>query len=349
MTTMHFSERLIKWYHQYGRYDLPWQKNPTPYRVWVSEIMLQQTQVTTVIPYYERFMHRFPSIKTLAAATQDEVLAHWSGLGYYARARNLHKTAQILQQNNNGRFPNTVDALAKLPGIGESTAGAILSFAKKQFAVILDGNVKRVLTRTFAFDEPINKTITVKKLWSLATSLTPQENAHLYNQAIMDLGATICTRTKPKCSHCPFESNCLALAQNQPTKFPIKAAKKKRPVKQVRLLIITNVQNEILLCKRPETGIWAGLWSFPECDLKTEVHSLRDPIQSHQLTLQEQLPVFTHQLTHYVLEIYPTLLQLEEKITLDSREAIWYTIDAKLPGGIPAPINNLLKKLGTKA
>lgn len=345
MKNSHFAQQLIAWYQNHGRHDLPWQKTMTPYRVWVSEIMLQQTQVTTVIDYYQRFMKRFPSLKSLATAPLDEVLLFWSGLGYYARARNLHKTAQIIQQEQNGRFPSTVEALSKLPGIGKSTAGAILSFSKKEFAVILDGNVKRVLTRFFAFEEPIDKTASIKLLWERATNLTPKDQAHHYNQAIMDLGATICTRTKPKCNSCPFIKSCRAYQNNQVLAYPKKTQKKSRPIKQIRMLIIQNKRQEILLLKRPEKGIWGGLWSFPECNVDHDHTNW--PLQGGFFSAIETktLAAFKHQFTHFVLEIHPTLLSVDEQISIDSQESIWYTLSSSLPGGIAAPVAKLLEQL----
>lgn len=329
-----FGKTLVAWYKLHGRHDLPWQKNTTPYRVWVSEIMLQQTQVSTVIPYYHRFMRTFPTLKSLALASEDDVLAHWSGLGYYARARNLHRAARIVLNDHNGHFPDDLRAITKLPGIGRSTAGAILSFSKKQFAVILDGNVKRVLTRVFAFDEPINKTSAINHLWDLATKLTPQENAHHYNQAIMDLGATLCTRTKPKCTKCPFIKTCEAYAENNPTKYPIKTPKKPRPSKHTQMLVFCN-NDSVLLYKRPSQGIWGGLWSFPEIS-NTSLSSYK---------IIKELPMITHQFTHFTLEISPVCIQANNEHPIDSNPSIWYTLSSDLPGGIAAPVAKILKQL----
>jgi len=342
-----FSKKLLKWYKKYGRHDLPWQKNPTPYRVWISEIMLQQTQVVTVIPYYERFMQRFPSIKALSAANEDDVLSHWSGLGYYARARNIYKTAKILHEKYHGRFPTTVDKICTLPGIGKSTAGAIISFALQKKAVILDGNVKRVLARYFAIEKPINKTQTMDEMWMLAEKLTPEKNAHQYNQAIMDLGATVCTRTKPRCTDCPFLSDCRAYQNNQPTFYPIKIAKKTRPVKKIRMLIIQNNQQELLLLKRPSKGIWGGLWSFPECDLHDNYAIFQHKNITFALKYIDELEKITHQLTHFTLEIFPMILKVHSRAALkfDTKELIWYKLSEKLPGGVAAPVAKLFGML----
>ena len=344
-----FSTQLLKWYEQYGRHDLPWQINPTPYRVWISEIMLQQTQVTTVIPYFQRFMQRFPTIQSLATAPEDDVLAHWSGLGYYARARNIHKTAQIIHTDYRSRFPKTVDALMMMPGIGRSTAGAIIGFSQKIKAVILDGNVKRVLSRYFALKEPVNKTQVIQQLWSVADQLTPEKNAHQYNQAIMDLGATLCTRTKPRCTECPVKTQCLAFQENQPTLYPIKTVKKARPTKTVRLLIIQNAQQEILLLKRPSRGIWGGLWSFPEQAVTAMYHCFYCDDKMLSLRYIDELEKITHTFTHFTLEIFPLLAKATQKtvkqLIPDPQKFIWHNLSQPLPGGIAAPVARILEKL----
>lgn len=338
-----FADKLLKWYEKYGRHDLPWQKNPSAYRVWISEIMLQQTQVATVIPYYARFMRRFPNIKTLALANEDEVLSHWSGLGYYARARNIFKTAKIIFEKFHGSFPEKVEALSELPGIGLSTAGAIISFALQKKAVILDGNVKRVLTRYFAIAENVADKKTIESLWTLAKKLTPEKNAHKYNQAIMDIGATICTRTKPRCVQCPFQKNCLANKNNQQTFYPVKLAKKTRPTKKTRMLIIYNHNKEILLLKRPSKGIWGGLWSFPECTLETDY----TVFQEKKLKYIDELEKIIHQFTHFTLEIFPMILAVHSHVfqKLDTTESIWYKLGSVLPGGVASPVAKILNSM----
>ena len=342
-----FSTHLLTWYQTHGRHDLPWQHNPTPYRVWISEIMLQQTQVATVIPYYLRFMQSFPTLKSLSLAKEDDVLSHWSGLGYYARARNIVKTAKIIAEKYRGRFPKTVEEICNLPGIGQSTAGAIFSFSQRKRAVILDGNVKRVLARYFAISQPINQKNTLDEMWLLAEKLTPEKNAHHYNQAIMDLGATVCTRSKPQCSACPFRKNCEALNAGTPTQFPIKSGKKTRPTKHVVLYIIRNMQNEIALIKRPTKGIWGGLWSFPEYwDQESEIRN-QYKFQNRILQPIGQLPQIKHQFTHFTLMITPVLCKPTKKIT--SNELFWYKLDTRLPGGIAAPVANILKQLNAEA
>jgi len=264
MTSPSFGQRVLRWFDVFGRKNLPWQYNPTPYRVWVSEIMLQQTQVATVIPYYERFMARFNTLEALATAPIDDVLSHWSGLGYYARARNLHQCAQTVYNQHNGELPNTLDALQALPGIGRSTAGAILSLAYGEVQPILDGNVKRVLARHRAVEGWPGRTEVLKRLWVISEEVTPNKRCGPFNQAMMDLGASVCTRSKPKCSDCPLAEDCQALALGNPTGFPGKKPKKDKPTKTTVMLLVQNEAGETLLEKRPPSGIWGGLWSLPE-------------------------------------------------------------------------------------
>jgi len=342
---------LLRWFDQHGRHGLPWQKRPTPYRVWVSEIMLQQTQVATVIPYFERFMKRFPHVKSLAEASADEVLSYWSGLGYYARARCLHQTAQLVKDQYYGRFPRALDALVELPGIGRSTAGAILTFSMDIRAVILDGNVKRVLTRYYALEEPINKPATLNILWDLATQNTPIKKFKEYNQGIMDIGALICTRTKPKCLLCPLQKECQGYSSGYPERFPISIKSlAKRPQKTTYMLLMVNDDGEILLEKRPPTGIWGGLWSFPECKNLEEIPEyirVKWDFKHYKKILWKPLP---HVFTHFFLMIHPVLIHLSEKQSdvMDADSQVWYSKNASLPGGIPKPVSYLLKKLTTE-
>lgn len=344
-----FAIRLLAWYDHYGRHDLPWQINPTPYRVWVSEIMLQQTQVNTVIPYYRRFMYRFPNLQSLAESDINDVLQHWSGLGYYARARNLHKAAIKIQQQHNGEFPHNIDELVELPGIGKSTAGAIASFAMGQSTAILDGNVKRVLTRHFAYDQWPGSTAAHKELWQWVEELTPKSNTHKYNQAIMDLGATICTRSKPLCPACPILNTCAAYKQGNPTQYPIKKPKKQNPVKSSYFLIIQNQNNQILLQQRPDYGIWGGLWCFPEIDADSDIldHCRRE--YSNNILDVEKLAEFTHKFSHYTLKIKPVwiLVEAEHSKVMDnnSNTTHWHDLNSDAPGGIPKPVSHLLNQL----
>jgi len=263
-STTWFRKQTLAWYDAFGRKDLPWQQGKTAYRVWVSEIMLQQTQVATVIPYFDRFMQEFPSVKHLAAASNDEVMHLWTGLGYYARARNLHKTAKQVVADYNGEFPQDPELLEQLSGIGRSTAAAIASSVFDVPAAILDGNVKRVLSRFFALQEWPGSTSAQKQLWTWSESLTPKKRISDYNQVMMDLGALICTRSKPKCQDCPLKKECLAFQMEQTHQLPISKPKKDKPVKQTWFLMLQSPDGRIGLSKRPSTGIWGGLYSFPE-------------------------------------------------------------------------------------
>ncbi|KRU23741.1 A/G-specific adenine glycosylase [Psychrobacter piscatorii] len=264
-----FAPRLLDWFAENGRHDLPWQQHqtdtPNPYIVWLSEVMLQQTQVTTVLPYFARFMDTFPTVQDLAAADWDVVAEHWAGLGYYARARNLHKGAKQLAEiiDETGDFPQTLAGWEAISGVGPSTAGAIMAMGLHKYGVICDGNVKRVLTRWAAIDGDITKSATTKELWALAERLTPTENSGLFAQAMMDMGATLCTRSKPACLLCPLQEDCLAHAQGRETDYPVKAKKQPKPSKFSDALLIENENGEILWLQRPDNGIWGGLWSLP--------------------------------------------------------------------------------------
>ncbi len=339
LSSITFSKKLIDWYHKHGRHGLPWQRNPTPYRVWISEIMLQQTQVTTVIGYYQRFMQSFPTLKQLALANQDHVLSHWSGLGYYARARNLHRAARLIYKQYHGRFPKSLEALVQLPGIGPSTAGAILSFAYKLPTAICDGNVKRVLARIFAIDKPKTDAL----FWEYATQLTPTQNTHHYNQAIMDLGATICTRIKPACDLCPMQKNCLAHLQGRETNYPIKQPKKVKPIRSTQFLILESHKG-ILLHKRPSEGIWGGLWCFPEC--ASNINALDWCLEHYATTIETiyKFKAISHKFTHFTLNISPLHVKLKVKKHLPTNLAHhWHQQHLDLPGGISAPVSKLLK------
>lgn len=264
-----FAPRLLDWFAENGRHDLPWQQHqtdtPNPYIVWLSEVMLQQTQVTTVLPYFARFMESFPTVQDLAAADWDLVAEHWAGLGYYARARNLHKGAKQLVAviDETGDFPQTLAGWEAISGVGPSTAGAIMAMGLHRYGVICDGNVKRVLTRWAAIDGDITKSATTKALWALAERLTPRENSGLFAQAMMDMGATLCTRSKPACLLCPLQEDCLAHAQGRETDYPVKAKKQPKPSKVSNALLIKDTDGKILWLQRPDNGIWGGLWSLP--------------------------------------------------------------------------------------
>lgn len=346
-TKFSFADQLLAWFDQHGRKDLPWQQDRSPYRVWVSEIMLQQTQVASVIGYYQRFMTSFPTIKSLANASEDEVLEHWAGLGYYARARNLHKTAKIIQSQYSGTFPNSFDEIVALPGIGRSTAGAILSIAFQQTASILDGNVKRVLCRYHGIDTWPGEKKTENKLWELAQHHTPKTRNDDYTQAIMDLGATCCTRTRPKCSSCPFEHTCIAKKQNLTAGLPVAKPKKKIPEKETWLAFIKH-GDDILLEKRPPTGIWGGLYSLPEVNAELSFEQAVKQIESQlnlKLTLEECDEPINHTFSHFKLEMKPLKLQAANKIRSINEQAqyCWHPLAQLHTIGLPAPIAKYLK------
>lgn len=355
-TSFTFSQSVLHWFDQHGRKHLPWQQNRTAYRVWVSEIMLQQTQVATVIPYYERFMVSFPDVFALTKATQDEVLKHWAGLGYYARGRNLHKCAQTVVDLHQGIFPNTVDGLVELSGIGRSTAGAIISLSSGTRAVILDGNVKRVLARFHAVEGWPGKTATANKLWSYAEEHTPDVRCDDFNQAMMDLGATLCTRSKPKCNICPLQTHCLAHSAQQETLFPHKKPKKALPVKQVRWIVERRPDGQLRLEQRPQQGIWGGLWSFPEMALESDFEHKSASIEAlyAPTATVKHLTVFRHTFSHYHLDIHPILVDLpiassSPEIRSDNQRG-WFTLEQLSNVGLPAPAAKLIPQLalGTK-
>ncbi len=340
-----FSKTVLNWFEVSGRKDLPWQQNPTPYRVWVSEIMLQQTQVTTVIPYFERFMQQFSTVDALAAASQDDVLSLWTGLGYYARGRNLHKAAQLVVEQYNGELPRTIDGLVNLPGIGRSTAGAILSLAADLPAPILDGNVKRVLSRYRCVNGWYGQASVERQLWELTTTLTPVENTGKFNQAMMDLGATVCTRSKPDCPRCPLQQKCLACKSGSPTDWPHKKPRKAKPARQTMMLLAVNDQS-VLLQRRPPTGIWGGLWSFPQFDDLKSLHQYAQTLGPYNKPEVEQWLPFKHSFTHFDLEITPVKILLNElsgRGIKDEQDCCWVAGD--LPGGCAAPVVRLLDKL----
>lgn len=340
--------RVLDWFDQYGRKDLPWQQDITPYRVWISEIMLQQTQVTTVIPYFRRFMDELPTVEALAAAHEDEVLHLWTGLGYYSRARNLHKTARLVCEQYGGAFPDSVEALSGLPGIGRSTAGAILSIAFKKPAAILDGNVKRVLARFHTIDGWPGQSKVAAALWEYAEAHQPGQRVADYSQAMMDLGATLCTRSKPACELCPLNDDCLAHRHHSQGQYPGKKPKKVLPVKTTVMLMIRNREGEILLEKRPPAGIWGGLWTFPEV-------ADNDAIEQQCHTLLGALPSavdhwqpYRHTFSHYHLDIQPTLLTIDAapgRIMENDRQ-LWYNLQQPATIGLAAPTRKLLDQLG---
>lgn len=344
MTTEQFSNKILRWFDQHGRKDLPWQQAISPYRVWVSEIMLQQTQVKTVIPYFEAFMARFPSVSSLAAGNVDEVLSLWSGLGYYARARNLHLTAKKIEAQWGGVFPDTVEALSSLPGIGKSTAGAILAISQGKKAPILDGNVRRVLCRLYAVKGFPGDPKVQRQLWELATVHTPEARVGAYTQAMMDLGAMVCKRSLPDCVCCPLKEDCLAYQQGNVQDYPYLNPKKFKPVKS-NFMLLWIFRKKILLYKRPPVGIWGGLWSFPEfVDKKSVEHfCMQQGISCHDLHYGK---LHRHTFTHFHLDVVPVYLEAPQKslAVMDNDQKAWYGLDYLNQLGLSALVKKLLKK-----
>jgi A/G-specific adenine glycosylase len=348
-STTWFRKQVLAWYDKNGRKELPWQQGKTAYRVWVSEIMLQQTQVATVIPYFERFMQRFSDVRDLASAEQDEVLHLWTGLGYYARARNLHKAAKQVVKEFDGIFPKDPADLEQLPGIGRSTAAAIASSVYNVPAAILDGNVKRVLARFFALDEWTGSTKAQQQLWSWSEILTPKTRVADYNQVMMDLGALVCTRSKPACHHCPLANKCLALEYDRVGTLPIPKPKKDKPTKETHFCILQIPDGRVFLEQRPQSGIWGGLYSFPEfLNIDSVEHYLAEqgvtPIQF------SQQPSFRHTFSHYHLNITPVLVQIPEEVAqVQDRSTVWFnphlSLDEEQSIGLPTPVTQLLKKI----
>jgi len=329
---------LLTWHKEHGRHDLPWQNTRDAYRIWVSEIMLQQTQVTTVIPYYQRFMASFPTVEALAGADNNDVMHHWTGLGYYARARNLHKAAQQIVEKHQGIFPKNFDEVLALPGIGKSTAGAILAFSQHQRHAILDGNVKRVLARFYEIEGWYGKKTVENKLWEFAQANTPKEDVHIYTQAIMDFGAILCTRSKPKCFDCPLNDHCRAFQNNRTTELPHGKPKTQKPTKQTYMLLIQNSQGHTLLQQTPPSGIWGGLWCPPQA---TE---LDESMNFETLALQQKkvLPMLKHTFSHFHLEITPVLCSYTQTQRVADSSYRWYDPDAAQALGLAAPVKKLL-------
>jgi A/G-specific adenine glycosylase len=343
------AERLLAWFDIHGRKHLPWQQAISPYRVWVSEIMLQQTQVSTVIPYFERFMAAFPDVQTLAAADIDDVLHHWTGLGYYARARNLHRAAQAVVDEHGGRFPETVDGLAALPGIGRSTAGAIVSIACDGRAPILDGNVKRVLARYHGVPGWPGRSTVLKELWAHAETHTPEHRVADYTQAIMDLGATVCTRSRPACALCPLAGDCTARAAGNPGDYPGKKPRKTLPERETAFVLARHPDGAWLLEQRPPAGIWGGLWCFPEVAEAGDAAAwCRDTLQAEPVA-SEPLAGFRHTFSHYHLDITPVVIHLasaSEAVT-EGGGRLWYDPEAPPRIGLAAPVRRLIETLTT--
>ncbi|MCL6269664.1 A/G-specific adenine glycosylase [Sansalvadorimonas sp. 2012CJ34-2] len=340
-------QAILDWYDEHGRKTLPWQHNINPYRVWLSEVMLQQTTVVAVIPYFERFTEKFPTVADLAAAEVDAVLHLWSGLGYYSRARNLHKAAQMVVNDFDGEFPNNLVGLQKLPGVGRSTAGAIASISMEIRAPILDGNVKRVLCRLHAVSGWPGKSSVAKELWDLSERYTPETRLPAWTQAMMDMGATLCTRSKPDCSNCPISNWCEAHMMGKETRFPESKPKKVLPERQTCMLMIINQHGEVLLEKRPPAGIWGGLWSFPEIDAAEELVETVESTLGMQLSDAETWDSFRHTFSHYHLDIEPVkgFVDTQPSSIADGDQQAWCPMDKVTDLGLPAPVKNLLLRL----
>ncbi len=334
-----FAVRVLAWFDAHGRKHLPWQQEPTPYRVWISEIMLQQTQVATVIPYYERFMQRFPDVCALADAQEDDVLHHWAGLGYYARARNLHAAAKRIRDEFDGEFPRDFERVAALPGIGRSTAGAILSLACNQRHAILDGNVKRVLARFAAIDGWPGQSAVQNALWQLAENLLPDGRHGNYNQAMMDLGATVCTRSRPHCDACPLAEDCVAHRESREAEFPARKPRRTLPERHADMLLL-EYRGHILLQKRPPAGIWGGLWSLPETE-----DAQRWLAEHNVRAAHDVLPSLTHTFSHFRLHIRPVHVRLANPpANVSDAESGWYDAAALPPLGLAAPVKKILER-----
>ncbi len=343
-----FSRLVLEWFDLHGRRSLPWQQNRNPYRVWVSEIMLQQTRVQTVIPYFQRFMTRFADIDTLANAEPGEVMTCWAGLGYYARARNLHRAAQQIRDRHGGRFPLSFDEVVALPGIGRSTAGAILALADHQRHPVLDGNVKRVLSRCFGVFGNPGKASTRNRLWEIAERLTPSARVSAYTQAMMDMGATVCVRSRPDCRICPLQRRCIAFNRNLQDKLPEPMPGKARPLRNTRMLLIRDRKSGYLLIRRPPTGIWGGLWSFPE---------ITEPEVDHRQWCRNELGLevdagsrldrVTHAFTHFEWHITPVICTLISKADaiLDEAHTLWYTPATDPEPGMPSAVTKIFRLL----
>jgi A/G-specific adenine glycosylase len=335
---------LLAWHAKAGRHDLPWQRDRSAYRVWVSEVMLQQTQVSTVIPYFERFMQRFPDVRALADAPDDEVLHLWTGLGYYARARNLLRAARAVRDSHAGVFPRSIEAVVELPGIGRSTAGAILALAGDQRHPILDGNVKRVLARYYAVEGAPDEAATISTLWKLADANTPAKGVATYTQAIMDLGATVCTRARPRCPTCPLERDCLAHASGREAELPARKTKRAARKQKHAVMVVAKSAGKVLLVQRPPSGIWGGLWCLPEFgDRESAAAFVADELGVVDAT--GSLPDIEHSFTHFDLVITPIVARCRGASRVRDAGTLWYDLNDPARVGLPAPIQKLLVTL----
>ena len=341
-----FASKLIAWHAVHGRHDLPWQVRPPPYGIWVAEVMLQQTQVATVVPYYERFMRRFPTLEALAVAPLDEVLGLWAGLGYYARGRNLHRSARIVVERCDGRLPETFEGLLSLPGIGRSTAGAILAQAHGRRYPILDGNVKRVLARYHAVEGWPGEAAVERTLWEHAERHTPTARVAAYTQAIMDLGATVCTRRRPSCTMCPVARDCSARQAGIENRLPVARPKRNRPRRTATVLIVIDPDGRVLLERRPEQGVWGGLYSFPELPDGEDAEQWCDRKLGARVGSVEACDPVPHSLTHFDLVLVPLEVRLAGSPNRvgDGRERLWHDPETAQAVGVAAPIAAALRR-----
>ncbi len=339
----HFAQNIIDYAKQHGRYHLPWKQNPTPYRVWISEVMLQQTQVQTVIEYYEKFIQRFPDVETLALSSIDDVLALWAGLGYYRRAHFIHNAAIQIVQLHGGSFPSTVETLMTLPGIGRSTAGAILAQAFNISAPILDGNVKRVLMRQRAIPGYPGSSQNLKKLWALSEKITPLNDVDSYTQGIMDLGANTCTKKDPYCDRCPVQKGCVAFETNCQHLYPEAKPSKKKPTRRCFFSVLLNERSEILFVKRPTKGIWGGLWCLPAMSCPANFKVNESNIYGDLAKFKKMGRQHKHVFTHFNLEYKPVIMSPKKNFVFKNRDMRWLKPKDALGLGLPTPIKKLLE------
>ncbi len=345
-----FSSSVLDWFDLHGRKNLPWQRVKSVYNVWISEIMLQQTQVATVIPYYQRFMQSFPDVSALADASLDDVLSHWAGLGYYARARNLHRAAQMIRDDYALEFPRDIDHVIDLPGIGKSTAGAILSLALNQKHAILDGNVKRVLARYHRIEGWAGHTRVLNQYWQYAERYTPLNRVADYNQAMMDLGSMVCTRSQPQCERCPLNRSCEAHRYQQESSFPLPRPKKPQLIKQTKMLMLCNEQNNVLIQQRPPVGIWGGLWSLPECAPDEDIYAFVETHFGQKIKTITEWETVRHTFSHFHLDITPIKAVVDDPVSrvMEADASVWYNTEPtkkKQHRGFAAPVKRLLERL----
>jgi A/G-specific adenine glycosylase len=344
-TTTAFAKRIVRWQERHGRHDLPWQATRDAYRIWLSEVMLQQTQVATVIPYFERFVARFPTVGALAGANADEVLALWSGLGYYARARNLHRAAREVVERHGGVFPSAFEALAELPGIGRSTAAAIAAFAGGERRAILDGNVRRVIARHAGIAGDPASSAVLERLWAEAEARLPKEEIGRYTQGMMDLGAGVCVTRRPACAACPVAADCVARIEERVDELPGRRRRAAPKRRRIAMLVVVS-RGEVLLEKRPASGIWGGLWSLPEADVSERPEVVLEREWGLEATSAEPLAPFEHAFTHFTLEVTPWRMQVRKATRLaEGKPAVWLPLTELAGAALPSPVRKLLGKM----